>query len=124
MTDPRILALAHEERLRVQGLESFRRMLMGAVEKTGDVNAAMELRRAVEKVNLAIASSETVRRHLEAAAEVRGPSFEMIDRLTALLGELDEARRKTHEVKALLDFARHKTAKFRAQIDYARALGK
>lgn len=124
MTDPRLLALAHEERLREQGLEAFRRMLLDAVERTGDVNAAMELQHAVEKINLAIASSEAVRRHLEAAQSVKEPSFEMIDRLTTLLGELDEARRQTQDAQAWIDLARQKNTQFRMQVDYTRALGK
>lgn len=124
MTDPRTMALAHEERLRLQGLESFRQLLLAATAKTADTGAALELRRLAEKVNVAIASSEAVRRHLESAVEVRGPSFEMIDRLTELLGELEAARGWTHDVKDFIEFGRHKVMQFRAQVDYTRALGK
>jgi hypothetical protein len=124
MADSRKLALSHEARLRTEGLEALKRHLTQVLEHAGDPVLVAELQGQLQKIDRAIANCLGVRRLLETARKIRGPSFEMIDAVTRLIGEVAEAAERAEAGAALVDLARQKVVQFTAQIQYVESLTK
>lgn len=120
MADSRKLALSHEERLRTGAMESLRRHLLGA--QGGETPQAAELSLQLQRVERTIATCLTLRKTLEGARKIRGPSFEMIDGVTRLIGEVAEAAEAGTAGAALADVARQKIVQFTTHLQYLESL--
>ena len=67
----------------IGGLEKMKARDLARLAKTRDVNDALELRRQVERIDAAIVAARAVKRHLDAATEVRPPPPALVKAIAA-----------------------------------------
>jgi hypothetical protein len=124
MADSRKLALAHEARLRTEGMERLRAHVAQVLAGGPDASIVGELQEQQQKLGRLVVSSTSVRRTLETSRKIRGPSFEMIDGVTRLVGEVAETVEANPEGPALLEAVRQKVVQFTTHLQYTESLVK
>lgn len=120
MADSRKLALSHEERLRTGAMEGLKRHLLAS--QGGDSPEAAELSLQLQRLDRTIITCQTLRKMLETSRKIRGPSFEMIDGVTRLIGEVTEAAEARTAGAALADLVRQKIVQFASHLKYIESL--